>query len=166
MFWGLPGVLPAQDYWAVRGNVRDSIEQALEHCLVYLTPDSSTQFIDFTYTDEKGDFQLKVPKTYQGVQLHTRSMGYAPFSTTLKQEGNKPTQIILRQKGVPIPTVELSGERPPVIERKDTLIYDADQFADSTEFNVEDLLKKIPGIEINADGSIKVNGKSIKKVLV
>ena len=54
----------------------------------------------------------------------------------------------------------------PVTIRGDTLIYNADSFKNGTERKLEDVLKKLPGVEINDDGQIEVEGKIVAKVMV
>ena len=62
-------------------------------------------------------------------------------------------------------TVQLTYEMPVVISG-DTLIYDADSFKTGTERKLEDVLKNLPGVEINDDGEIEVEGKTVSKVMV
>ena len=61
--------------------------------------------------------------------------------------------------------VELTYEMPVSI-KGDTLVYNADSFKDGTERKLEDVLKKLPGVEVNDDGEIEVEGKVVSKVMV
>ena len=54
----------------------------------------------------------------------------------------------------------------PVVVSGDTLVYDADSFKTGTERKLEDVLKNLPGVEINDDGEIEVEGKAVSKVMV
>ena len=54
----------------------------------------------------------------------------------------------------------------PVTIKGDTLIYNADSFKDGSERKLEDVLKKLPGVEINDDGQIEVEGKVVNKLMV
>jgi len=62
--------------------------------------------------------------------------------------------------------VLILAERPPVIIKKDTIEFNASAFKTLPTALVEDLLKKLPGVDVSKDGSITVNGKSVNKVLV
>lgn len=62
--------------------------------------------------------------------------------------------------------VNIVAERPPVIVRKDTIEFNAESFKTLPSAVVEDLLKKLPGVQIASDGSIMVNGKTVSKILV
>ncbi len=54
----------------------------------------------------------------------------------------------------------------PVLIRGDTLIYDADSFKNGSERKLEDIIDKLPGVEINASGQIEVEGKVVNKLMV
>src|SRR5205085_1453985 len=58
------------------------------------------------------------------------------------------------------------AERPPVTVRKDTIEFNASAFKTLPSALVEDLLKKLPGIDVDADGNITVKGKPVNKLLV
>ncbi len=67
-------------------------------------------------------------------------------------------------------TVELDGveivREMPVSIKGDTIVYNADSFKSGTERKLEDVLKKLPGVEVNADGEIEVEGKKVTKLMV
>ena len=70
-----------------------------------------------------------------------------------------------------IPTYDLeetvvTAIRPAIVTKQDTIEYNADSFHTTPNANVEQLLKKLPGVEVNSDGSITSNGKSVAKILV
>jgi hypothetical protein len=54
----------------------------------------------------------------------------------------------------------------PVTMKGDTLVYDADSFNTGTERKLEDVLENLPGVEINEDGQIEVEGKVVNKLMV
>ena len=61
--------------------------------------------------------------------------------------------------------VEITFEMPITI-KGDTIVYNADSFSNGTERKLEDVLKKLPGVEINENGEIEVEGKTVRKVMV
>ena len=69
------------------------------------------------------------------------------------------------QQNNQLDAVELTYEMPVVISG-DTLVYDADSFKTGTERKLEDVLKNLPGVEINDDGEIEVEGKAVTKIMV
>ncbi|MFX6218481.1 hypothetical protein ABTF55_22030, partial [Acinetobacter baumannii] len=58
------------------------------------------------------------------------------------------------------------AERPPVMIKKDTIEFNASAFKTLPNALVEDLLKKLPGVMVDADGNITVNGKTVNRILV
>jgi len=62
--------------------------------------------------------------------------------------------------------VEIVSEAPPIRIKNDTLEFNASSFKVRPDSNVEALLKKLPGVEIDKDGKIKVNGKEVNEILV
>ncbi|MBC7902074.1 MAG: carboxypeptidase regulatory-like domain-containing protein, partial [Gemmatimonadaceae bacterium] len=72
----------------------------------------------------------------------------------------------LLSKSNTLEEVTVVAEAPPVTIRNDTLEFNAGSFKTSQNAVVEDLLKKLPGIQVDKDGKIKANGEEVKKVLV
>lgn len=75
-------------------------------------------------------------------------------------------QLLLSLSTTKLDEVVIMGERPPIIVRKDTIEFNAESFKTLPSAVVEDLLKKLPGVAVAADGSIQVNGKAVSKILV
>lgn len=74
--------------------------------------------------------------------------------------------LALEDAGVDLKTVEIKGDAPPVIVKKDTLEFNAGSFKVRENAVVEDVLKKLPGVEVAKDGSVKAQGESVTKVKV
>ncbi|NNU34024.1 hypothetical protein HK413_07400 [Mucilaginibacter sp. S1162] len=62
--------------------------------------------------------------------------------------------------------VVVKGERTPVVQKKDTLEFNTEAFKTRPNAVVEDLLRLLPGVQVNVDGSILVNGKAVNKMLI
>jgi hypothetical protein len=73
--------------------------------------------------------------------------------------------IALQEGAVELDGVEIIREMPVSI-KGDTIVYNADSFKSGTERKLEDILKKLPGVEVNADGEIEVEGKKVTKLMV
>ena len=74
-------------------------------------------------------------------------------------------KIISLEEGTMLEQVEIVREMPVSI-KGDTIVYNADSFKSGTERKLEDILKKLPGITVQKDGTIKAHGKTIDKLLV
>ncbi len=149
------------------GQVLDSLTlQPLPAALVYITPDTSSAFIAFAQTGEDGQFRLALPPAGGKLLLHARYLGYEEKTLLLAPGAVGPFDIRLHPKSNELKKIVVARARLPIIQKSDTTVYDVKAFLDSTEYNVEDILKRLPGIEVKADGQIAVNGKPIERVLI
>jgi len=148
----------------VKGIVKDSIGEPLELANVIAINASTKAMASYAITNEKGQFKLDLEKnnTYT---IQISYIGMETFSETLStKELNIEKDYTLKSDNA-LDAVELTYEMPVTI-KGDTLVYNADSFKDGSERKLEDVLKKLPGVEINADGQIEVEGKVVNKLMV
>ncbi len=166
----LPTVGLAQSKTIV-GNVTDvDLGQAVDFAIVSLMNVKDSSFVDFQYTDEKGNFTLHTD-TYNGVFLRVSQLGYKKYEKVIVSKDdseNKITlrQILLKQEDMALNEVVVNAKAPSVLIKNDTTIFNAKSFRDGTEKKVEDLLRNIPGIEVDANGRLKYQNKDVERVLV
>jgi hypothetical protein len=158
----------AQSY-KIKGTVTDTFDTPLIGATVVLLTAQDSILTYFTSADDKGNFILgNIPKGQYIFQASFTS--YDKFEEKIDIQGTNKTIkkgiIKLKQIAYDLKTVEIEGERVPVQFINDTLIYDANAFDPGKNTSVEDLLKKMPGIEVNEKGDIKAQGKEVKKVTV
>ncbi|MCH5226306.1 MAG: TonB-dependent receptor [Muribaculaceae bacterium] len=75
-------------------------------------------------------------------------------------------RIILKENAILLKETIVTGVRPAVVAKQDTIEFNADSFHTSPNATVDQLLKKLPGVEVSSDGTITSNGKTISKILV
>ncbi|MFA6128760.1 MAG: outer membrane beta-barrel protein [Bacteroidales bacterium] len=135
--------------------------------VVLLNPkDSTLEF--FGITNEKGHFEVKsirggsylMQVAYLGYQSFYKNVTI-PYGTA-----NDFGVVALKLKPVDIKEVQVVGEYIPLTIKHDTIEFNARAFKTKSDANVEELLKKLPGIEVDRAGNIKALGKDVKKVLV
>lgn len=127
--------------------------------------DSSGKIITYTYTDELGKYILKNEKTGQFV-LIASAMGFEQKSVAISLENETKTlEFVLLPKVTELKEIIIESKRPITI-KGDTIVYNANSFKQGNEQTVEDLLKKIPGLNIDANGTIKVGNQEIEKVMI
>ncbi|MCH5237273.1 MAG: TonB-dependent receptor [Muribaculaceae bacterium] len=85
-----------------------------------------------------------------------------PDSTSIKDLG----EIKLTENAITLNEAVVSAVRAAIVAKQDTLEYNADSFHTSPNATVDELLKKLPGVEVGSDGSITSNGKTVSKILV
>lgn len=88
------------------------------------------------------------------------------FELTAAAPGINFGDLTMEDTGVDLKAVEIKGEIPPVKVKKDTLEFNAAAFKVKENAVVEDVLKKLPGVDVAKDGTITTQGETIKKVRV
>ncbi len=151
------------------GVVADSATGGLASSTVILLNPVDSVIASFAITDTDGNFTVKrvTPGDYI---LQVSFIGYQPHEQELKVAGDKTEVnlgvITLETANAALDEVLVKGERIPMMINKDTIIYSADAFKTRPNDVVEDLLKKLPGVEVESDGTIKAQGEEVQQVLV
>lgn len=156
----------------IGGHVVDTnsrVDVPLPNALAMLIRISDSVLVDFQRTDQAGNFQFDriAIDTFQLLISHPRhgEQSYYLFGSNDNKEIFIP-RVIIPPVSKEFQEVVIFAYRDPIYYRGDTLIYVADSFQTRENAVVEDLLKKLPGIQVTADGSIKSQGKTISQVLV
>lgn len=147
------------------GTVLESGKTPLEMANV-MAVNQATKAVDaYGITNEKGKFALNLNKnaTYN-VKISYLGMQNKEITVTTQSE-NITQNITLEPGGIELEGVEIVREMPVSI-KGDTIVYNADSFKTGTERKLEDILKKLPGVEVNADGEVEVEGKKVTKLMV
>ncbi|CAN5324703.1 TonB-dependent receptor [soil metagenome] len=157
----------AQNHGIVKAIVMDSIDKkpvALATVSVLRLKDSS--LISYTVTDKNGAFTLRNLRE-EPSRLLISHVGFESLRLSLKFKKDEPVDLGKLYLNVKtLKEVIIKGERVPVMIKKDTIEFDAEAFKTRPNALVEDLLRKLPGIQIDFDGHITVNGKEISKIKV
>lgn len=99
--------------------------------------------------------------------LKAELMGYVTYEQEIKVEGNMDLGVIRMKEDVKVlDAASVSAVGNPIIVKKDTIEYNATSFKTSDNDMLEDLLKKLPGVEVNSDGTVTANGETIKKITI
>ncbi|MBK9488588.1 MAG: hypothetical protein IPO07_07210 [Haliscomenobacter sp.] len=155
-----------QDKWEIKGVVLDDQDIPLTACLLYISVDTTSAPLQFTNTDQSGKFQFELDGT-QKLWLNIRYLGYNSTKRMISPGDSSTTLIIkLTPSNFDLKEVIIRERQPAIIEKSDTLRYNLKYFRDSSEYSIEDVIKKLPGIQVSNNGAITVNGKALGKVLV
>ena len=149
----------------IKGSVKDTEGNVVSNATFLIQKDKSISVISEYFTaDESGSFYFEVKETYNKVLYISPSiMGYEKKMDSIVSpvKGNVYTiNFILSPRATELEEVILVKERDFKI-KKDTVVFNPEAYKDGTEDKVEDLLKKIPGLEVSDNGSIKYRGKEI-----
>lgn len=124
--------------------------------------------VDFARTELDGSFKFKDVKPGQHM-VKTTYIGYIPKSIDASSKDGSNIdlgQIKMNELAEELMTVVIKAAKAPIKMRGDTIEYDATTFKVPEGSTVEDLLKRLPGIEVESDGSISADGKDVSKVTV
>ncbi|MCX2718602.1 TonB-dependent receptor [Lentiprolixibacter aurantiacus] len=148
----------------LEGVVRDSLNQPLEAANVIAINQETSGLEAFGVTTTEGRYRLDLGRngTYK---IQISYVGMKTFTEILStKEENIVKDYTLEADNV-LEGVELVYEMPVQV-KGDTVVYNADSFQNGTERKLEDVLEKLPGVEINEEGQIEVEGKVVNKLMV
>jgi hypothetical protein len=152
----------------INGKVTDNKNDPLPNVNVLLkTTDSIAKIISYTFTNVNGIYSLQL-KEIGDFNLVISALGFEKkeirleISKTLKSVKK---DITLKEAPLNLDEVIIKAEIP-IYVRKDTINFKTKFFTNGTEQTVEDLLKKIPGLNIDNEGTIKVGNQEIEKLMV
>ena len=150
------------------GTVVDETDLVIPGVTIMVLGKADSILIQYASTDTDGRFTLQnVPAgdhllnfSFLGMQTLYKPITSGPSKEVdLGKINMTPTSTLLSE-------VEVKADYIPIEIKKDTISYNADAFQTTPDAVVEDLLKKLPGIEVQSDGSIKAQGENVEKVLV
>jgi len=149
----------------IKGTVKDSIGNPISYASVLLKKIESIK--TYAYTDESGNYNLKVKDT-GNYQLHFSSMSYAKKIVPIQILANTSVlekNIILKYEAMELDEIIIHAERDIKV-KEDTVVINVKNFLKGNEEVAEDILKSIPGVEVESDGKVKVKGKEVKKIMI
>ena len=153
---------------SIQSTVLDSNNNlAIEMATVRLLNAADSSLVQGTQSSMKGDFIL--PKVKPGKYiLKITSVGYTDYLRNIVMEKKDIIykSILLVENSKLLKEIEVKGTAAQMVVKGDTLEYNATAFKTQENAVVEDLLKRLPGVEISQEGKITINGQEIKKIRV
>ena len=157
----------AQAIYSVKVRaVEEKTGQPVAFATASVTVKGEKEALKYTLTDDQGYATMtklkKGPYTFR-VEL----MGYKSYVREITIEKNMDLGTIrMADDAIALDAAQISAVGNPIIVKKDTIEYAASSFKTSDNDMLEELLKKLPGVEVEADGSITANGETIKKITI
>ena len=149
----------------VRGTV---VEQDTQEAVIQATAAllSGEKVIANAVTNTEGGFSIKAPEgsytlqvTYVGFKTYTKKI-------SLKDKDYNAGTIKLEPDAIMLKGATVTARAQKVTLKADTFVYNANAFRTPEGSVAEELVRRLPGAEVSDDGSIKINGKQVKKILV
>jgi hypothetical protein len=130
--------------------------------------DSTDQIKEFT-TIRNAIFNFKLKKEYKRILIEIKAVGYEIHKETiLNPEKDKIYDLnfkLVKNDTIKLKEIIITAKKSPIQINGDTVSYNVQSYKDGSERKIEDILKKLPGIEVNEkSGEIKYKGKSIETV--
>lgn len=146
------------------GTVKDTIGTPLEMANVIALDTVSKKIASYGFTDAKGFYKLDLKKN----TVYNIKISYVGLKAISDIVATKEADVV---KNYTMLNDNMLDEinivsKMPVTVKGDTIIYNADSFKNGSERKLEDVLKKLPGVEINDAGEIEIEGKKVEKVMV
>ncbi len=157
----------AQKNAVISGKIVNEKDSPIEVATIYLMNSKDSSVEAYTISDKNGLFKLETKSGLQNGILKISAEDYLEFSDTIeKLTYNIDLGVIrLTKYDVELDEVIIKNEAPIRI-KKDTIEFNASSFKLRPDANVEALLKELPGVTIDADQKITVNGKKVSQILV
>jgi hypothetical protein len=157
-----------QSKLSLSGNLVDSSGHPLPQATVMLLMPKDSSLVNYGRSNESGHFEFKNVKR-QNYILKVSYVSFLPLQMDIKPTEEGPMDlgnILLKPISKELFEVVVRTAKAPLSIRGDTIEYNAGSFKVPPGATVEDLLRKLPGMEIEADGSIRAQGQVVKKVTV
>ena len=149
----------------LEGTITDAAGRSLEMANVMAVNVGTKAMDAYAITNDKGRFALSL-KPNATYTIKVSFLGFQTKEITITTMTENIEKVIPLEEGAAeIEGVEIVYEMPVSI-KGDTIVYNADSFTSGTERKLEDVLKKLPGVEVNADGEVEVEGKKVTKLMV
>ena len=152
----------------IRGNAQDELGQPLPGATIMLLHKSDSVLYKFSISNKDGEYSIFGIKEGDYL-LQLSFVGYQSIFKPLSAKGGAKIDmpvIKLDKQSSKLGEFEIVDELIPMKMKDDTIEYNADAFKTQPEAVVKDLLRKLPGVEVESDGTIKAQGEEVKKILV
>ena len=153
----------------ISGNVQDvDLKEPVVQASVQLFRAKDSTFVGGTVTDLRGNFSMEAPSN--GIyRIRISSIGFQTIQREVSVRRNQSQDLGILQMStdaVMLKETVVTGRAAQIVVKKDTLVYNPDAYRTPEGSPIEELIKRMPGAEVDEDGNITVNGKKIEKILL
>ena len=160
-------MMQAQQHLITGAIIDKGTNDPVEASTVQLLRADST-YISGAISDENGLFSLQAPEDGSYL-LKITSVGYKPTVRRIMMTQGKDLamgKINLNAEAIMLKAATVTAMAKKVVLKEDTFVYNSAAYRTPEGSTIEELVKRLPGAEVSDDGSIKINGKEVKKILV
>lgn len=160
-------MMQAQQHLITGAIIDKGTNDPVEASTVQLLRADST-YISGAISDENGLFSLQAPEDGSYL-LKITSVGYKPTVRRIMMSQGKDLamgKININAEAIMLKAATVTAMAKKVVLKEDTFVYNSAAYRTPEGSTIEELVKRLPGAEVSDDGSIKINGKEVKKILV
>lgn len=150
----------------INGKITDEEGAPLGSATVYLEKPADSSLVTYTISEPNGEFELSGQSPVKQLNLFISYAGYAPFKTKVSNKDADLGRVTMKMMSNELGEVTVNATRAPVAIKSDTLEFNAASFKTRDNANLEEVLKELPGVSVDNDGNITVNGKPVSRILV
>lgn len=146
----------------LKGTVKDSLQNPLSYANVIAKPKDKTKNLQFFATDDNGFYRLIFQKG-DSVTISISYLGYQSINYNFVALNSTTKNFIMSPSTEKLDEVVIEM---PIVVKGDTTIYNTGKFVTGEERKLKNVLNKLPGVEVDKDGNVSVQGKKVTKMLV
>lgn len=161
--------------YAQKGSISGQVIDTVQHKQISLATITvftavDTSIVTYRLSNENGAFKIQGLPLDKALRFIVSYSGYAAYRKEFTLSAGNPElqfdSIVMTATSKQLDDVVVMAERPPVVIKNDTIEFNAGSFKTLPNALVEDLLKKLPGVQVDKEGNITVNGKAVSRMLV
>ena len=150
----------------ITGIVSDDLNKPLESANVIAKPLQEKASLKFAIADNKGRYRLDLDKEVK-YEITVSYIGFVEEVFILEADAVIATHDFkLKPTGEQLKEIVIKHEFKPIVIKKDTMTFDVKSFANGNERKMKEILEKLPGVEVDKNGGVTVQGKKVTKMLV
>ncbi|GAB3017858.1 carboxypeptidase-like regulatory domain-containing protein [Spirosoma pulveris] len=151
----------------ISGKITDFEGNVLPYISVVLRNSADSLVIASSLSDDNGLYSFKISKS-GSYKIHFNSLSYEELIKSINLSSfrqNLTIDVKLKFKAFELEEVIVNTKKQITI-KNDTIIFDVKSFTTGEERVVEDILKKIPGLTVDSDGTVRVGSQEVEKIMV
>lgn len=148
----------------LHGVVHDSLGQPVPFTNLIATSQVDTYETTFAIANDKGEYKLSLVEGI-GYEISITSLGFSALKDSVVLYENTLKNYQLHQSYAALEKVIIEAKMAMIV-REDTITYRVEHFKTGTERKLRELLQNLPGVEVDREGNVRVNGKTVSKLLV
>jgi len=156
-----------QSQTTLKGTVKDTLNNKISNVNVFLKLEFDASLIAFTTTAENGNYKI-IHSEAGKYELYFTSLNFETTIIPIEISASKPLiikNIVLKPNILELKEVIISTEKSITV-KKDTIVYKVASFNKGDESVVEDILKNLPGITVESNGTVKFGNKEVEKIMI